>query len=209
MNGKDPSASHDDQDLQELDELLKTWHQDVDDRAGKARQRIMAAVHTDAEPSEQRSVLRRIFMNRYLPYAAIITLAAFAALYAMPQITPRAMAQDGVVMLPDGGRLDAFDLDGTEIGPCSLKHTDVQAKVSGHFVRVDVEQIFNNTYEVPIEAVYTFPLSHRGAVDRMTMTIRSGNEIRFIEGEIEERARAREIYEQARNAGYVASLLEQ
>lgn len=209
MNGKDPSASHDDQDLQELDELLKTWHQDVDDRAGKARQRIMAAVHTGAEPSEQRSVLRRIFMNRYLPYAAIITLAAFAALYAMPQITPRAMAQDGVVMLPDGGRLDAFDLDGTEIGPCSLKHTDVQARVSGHFIRVDVEQIFNNTYEVPIEAVYTFPLSHRGAVDRMTMTIRSGNEIRFIEGEIEERGRAREIYEQARNAGYVASLLEQ
>jgi hypothetical protein len=209
MNGKKPNAHHDDHELQKLDELLKTWHQDVDDRALKARQRILAAANAEAETSESSSVLRRIFMNRYLPYAAIITLAAIAALYAIPQITPRAMAQDGLVMLPDGGRLDAFDRNGNEIGPCSLKNTDVQAKVSGHFIRVDVEQLFNNTYEVPIEAVYTFPLSHRGAVDRMTMTIRTGNEIRFIEGEIEERGRAREIYEQARDAGYVASLLEQ
>jgi hypothetical protein len=193
----------------EIDDLLTTWHEDVDVRAREARARILAAATADADPSITQSIVRRIFMNRYVPYAAMLALSALVAIYAMPQLTPTAQAQDGVVMLPDGGRLDAFDDQGNEIGPCALRNTDADFSVSGHIVRVDVRQVYVNTYDTAIEAVYTFPLSHRGAVDRMTMTIRSGEEIRFVEGEIEERGRAREMYESARDAGYVASLLEQ
>ena len=198
-----------DGDHNELDELLKSWHQDVGSRADEARQRVLSAVNDDAVTPHSQTTLRKIFMNRYLPYAAIIALTTLVALFASPELTPKAIAQDGVVMLPDGGRLDAFNEEGEEIGPCSLRNTDVDFSISGHLVRVDIEQVYNNTYDAIIEAVYTFPLSHRGAVDRMTMTIRSGDETRVVEGEIEERGRAREMYETARDAGYVASLLEQ
>ena len=201
----------DDQDLEKLDQLLGVWHEDIEGRAKAARKRVLEA-NGVADTSERNPILGRISMYsyaRYLPYAAIIGIALIVAFLATPQLTPRSFAQDGVVMLPDGGNLDAFDKDGNEIGPCALEHTDVHALVSGHIVRVDVEQTFGNPYDTVIEAVYTFPLSHRGAVDRMRMTIRSGDEERIVEGEIEERERARAIYETARNAGYVSSLLEQ
>ena len=49
MTGKKTDANQNDREFQELDELLKTWHQDVDERAAKARQRILAAAGADAE----------------------------------------------------------------------------------------------------------------------------------------------------------------
>ena len=209
MTDMNMGGSSNDKEQMELDDLLQEWHGDVRDRAQDARMHVLRAARESSGISGTSSVLRTIFMNRYLPFAAMVTLVAMLTVFALPDLTPRATAADGIVMLPDGGRLDAFDRDGNEIGPCSLKNTDVNASASGHFIRVDVDQVFTNSYDVPIEAVYTFPLSHRGAVDRMTMTIRSGNSIRFVEGEIEERGRARQIYEQARDAGYVSSLLEQ
>ena len=146
---------------------------------------------------------------RYLPYAALITLTALLVVFALPEVTKRSYAQDTIIQLPEGGRLDAFDQAGNEIGPCALNHTDVNASVSGHLVRVDVKQSYGNPYDSAIEAVYTFPLSHRSAVDRMTMRIESNGEVRIVEGEVLERERARQIYESARDSGYVASLLEQ
>ena len=203
--------NHEDRDLDGLDELLGAWHDDVDRRAEALRHHVLESSGA-ADPSDRTQIPGRIQMNsylRYLPFAAIIGIAIVFAFLATPQFTKPSFAQDGVAMLPDGGRLDAFDENGDEIGPCALEHTDVHAFVSGHIVRVDVEQVFGNPYETPIEAVYTFPLSHRGAVDRMRMTIRSDGEERIIDGEIEEREQARQMYEEARDAGYVASLLEQ
>src|SRR6185369_9480503 len=66
-------------------------------------------------------------------------------------------------------------------------------------------QQYHNANPDKIEAVYTFPLSDRGGIDRMTMTIGD----RVIVGEVKERQAARRIYEQAKAAGRVASLLEQ
>jgi len=196
-------------DQMELDALLNEWHGEVRERAREARIQVLRASQEDGGTSEAGSLLRNLFMNRYLPYAAMVSLVAMISVFSLPDLTEPAQADDEILMLPDGGRLDAFGPDDGEVGPCALKTTDVHASVSGHFVRVDVDQVFTNGYEFPIEAVYTFPLSHRGSVDRMTMTVRTGDEIRFIEGEIEERGRARMIYEEARDTGYVASLLEQ
>ncbi len=109
------------------------------------------------------------------------------------------------MLVPEGGRLDAFDDEGQPVGPCPLKHTDVDVQISGHFSRVNVAQRYHNPYDQKIEAVYTFPLSHRGAVDRMTMTVGD----RVIKGEVKERQLARNIYETARQQGHVSSLLEQ
>ena len=103
------------------------------------------------------------------------------------------------------GALQVFDKTGAARGECPLKHTDVQASVTGSLARVTVTQEFQNPYSDKIEAVYVFPLPQNAAVDDMTM--RMGE--RTIKGQIKRREEARAVYEAARNAGQVASLLDQ
>ena len=88
-------------------------------------------------------------------------------------------------------------------GPCPLKHTDVTAEISGFLARVTVTQEFRNPYQEKIEAVYTFPLPPKAAVDRMTMQVGD----RTIRGSIKRREEARAAYEAARSSGRTASLL--
>ncbi|MFN8178296.1 MAG: VIT domain-containing protein [bacterium] len=86
-----------------------------------------------------------------------------------------------------------------------LKHTKVDADVSGPVARVLVTQTFQNPYDAPIEAVYVFPLPHDAAVCDFQMRIGE----RTIRGKIDRREEARRQYEEARDRGQVASLLEQ
>ena len=115
-----------------------------------------------------------------------------------------AIAADAHAKIP-GGALDAYTPEGEVLGACPLKHTEVTADISGFVTRVTVTQQFHNPYDTFIEAVYTFPLSDRAAVDSMTMAIGD----RVIKGDIKKRDEARQIYEQARAAGQTASLLDQ
>ena len=89
------------------------------------------------------------------------------------------------------GTLTGFNKNGQEIGACPLKHTDVKTEISGFLARVRVTQEFENKFETPIEAVYTFPLSQNSAVDDMTMKI--GN--RVIRAKIMRRDEAAKVYE--------------
>jgi Ca-activated chloride channel family protein len=86
-----------------------------------------------------------------------------------------------------------------------LTHTEVQIEISGFVARATVTQHYHNPFAKPIEAVYTFPLPDDGAVDEMRMTIGE----RTIVGLVKRREEARQIYEQARDRGQRASLLEQ
>lgn len=86
-----------------------------------------------------------------------------------------------------------------------LKHTEVEAEISGFVSRVKVIQTFENPFKETIEAVYVFPLPEDAAVFDMTMKIGD----RTIKGVIKKREEARQIYEQAIAAGKTASLLEQ
>lgn len=106
---------------------------------------------------------------------------------------------------PTPGALQMLDAAGKPAGFCPLKHTDVQAGVSGAVARVTVTQEFANTSEEKIEAVYVFPLPQSAAVDDMTMQVGA----RTIKGVIKEREEARKIYETARQQGHVAALLDQ
>jgi Ca-activated chloride channel family protein len=112
-----------------------------------------------------------------------------------------AIAQDFPVTQ---GTLNAFGKSG-DLGSCPLKHTDVKVEISGFLSRVRVKQEFENNFNQPIEAVYTFPLSQNGAVDDMTMTVGS----RTIKGKILKREDARQVYENAKSNGQTASLLDQ
>jgi len=102
------------------------------------------------------------------------------------------------------GALRVAKDDGTVV-ECPLRHTDVQADVSGFIARVKVTQTFYNPTSERIEAVYVFPLPHEAAVDDMTMVIGE----RKIVGLIKRRAEARQIYQEALAAGQTAALLEQ
>lgn len=87
----------------------------------------------------------------------------------------------------------------------TLMNTDVDIRVSGLVARVSVSQEFENTGNEWSEGIYVFPLPDRAAVDRMRLHIGE----RFIEGEIREKAAARQQYEQAKREGKKASLVEQ
>ncbi len=104
-----------------------------------------------------------------------------------------------------GGELQILDAEGKTVGACPLKHTDVEADIVGFVGRVTVKQTFHNPLDKKIEAIYVFPLPQDAAVDDMVMTVGD----RRIVGQIKERSEAREIYEAAKAAGHVASLLDQ
>jgi len=86
-----------------------------------------------------------------------------------------------------------------------LERTQVNIEVSGFVAQATVIQHYHNPYEKPIEAVYTFPLPNDAAVDDMEMKIGD----RTIKGLIKRRQEARQMYEQAKQRGQRASLLEQ
>jgi Ca-activated chloride channel family protein len=95
--------------------------------------------------------------------------------------------------------------EGTKRVPMPLKHTDVKAAISGYIATVSVTQQFQNPYDQKIEAVYVFPLPENAAVNEFVMTIGE----RRIRGIIREREEAEKIYREAKQQGYVASLLTQ
>ena len=198
--------------------LLSEWHEENRVTAEQGREKLISRLQSEPirgrmrpDGMPHRARTSRFLLGNHGTGALAAALFLIVALIAVLVLqTPQNSAMAGVVQVPDGGRLEAFEPDGRLIGPCPLKHTGVKASVVGPFVRVELAQHFENTYQQKIEAVYTFPMSHRGAVDRMKMTITDsqGGE-RVVIGEVKERSLARYIYEQAKASGYVASLLEQ
>ena len=95
--------------------------------------------------------------------------------------------------------------DNPETDALPLKETSVKTNIVGSIADVTVTQVYVNSGKNPLEAIYTFPMSTRAAVYGMQMTI--GN--RVIRAKIEEKKKAREDYEKAKQEGKRASLLEQ
>ncbi|MBN1917294.1 MAG: VWA domain-containing protein [Verrucomicrobia bacterium] len=107
--------------------------------------------------------------------------------------------------VPDSGALMATVPGEEKEVPVPLKHTEVRAWISGYIATTEVTQQFHNPFLSKIEAKYIFPLPQNAAVNEFIMTVGE----RRIRGIIRERAEAERIYEEARNQGYVASLLTQ
>lgn len=93
--------------------------------------------------------------------------------------------------------------DGKSIIP--LKHTEAVVKVTGVIANVKVTQVYQNEGGTPIEAIYVFPGSTRAAVHGMSMKIGE----RTVHAEIKKKEDARKAYEEAKQNGQSASLLEQ
>lgn len=97
------------------------------------------------------------------------------------------------------------DSDDPSLDRLPLKHTDVKATISGVIADVTVRQRYTNEGTRPINASYIFPASTRAAVCGLTMTI--GENV--IKAVIKEREAAKQVFEQAKQQGKSASLLEQ
>jgi len=123
---------------------------------------------------------------------------------------PRSTIRIEVEELSEGpfykdGELQIVGPKGEVKSSCPLKHTDVVANVAGILNRTHVKQTFHNPLNEKIEAIYVFPLPDNAAVDEMVMTVGD----RRIVGQVKKREDARAVYEQAKSAGQVASLLDQ
>jgi len=130
------------------------------------------------------------------------TMVALCLLYVLIVLNP----QDASAGQPQSGsQLQIIGKDGKMTGFVPLKHTGIKTEISGFVARIEVTQEFENVLPDAVEAVYVFPLTHDSAVDGMTMTV-GAREIRAV---IKERDEARKIYEQARNTGHTAALLDQ
>ncbi len=95
--------------------------------------------------------------------------------------------------------------DDPSIDQLPLKATSVVANIAGVIADVRVTQVYRNEGRKPLEAVYVFPASTKAAVYGMKMTIGK----RTITAAIKKRDEARAAYEQAKQEGRSASLLEQ
>ncbi|UCF68002.1 MAG: hypothetical protein JSV80_01510, partial [Acidobacteriota bacterium] len=89
--------------------------------------------------------------------------------------------------------------------PLPAARTEVSLAVTGIMLRGRVVQRFSNPTEQVIEALYVFPLPDRAAVHRMELIVGA----RRIRAVVKEKQQARQTYEQAREEGRKAALLDQ
>jgi len=95
--------------------------------------------------------------------------------------------------------------DDADVDQLPLKSTLVDVDISGVIADIHIRQVYENRGEKALEAIYVFPASTRAAVYGMKMTIGK----RTIVADIRTREAARQEYEQAKQDGRSASLLEQ
>ncbi len=92
-----------------------------------------------------------------------------------------------------------------QVDQLPLKSTSARVQIAGVIADVLVTQVYKNEGRETLEALYVFPASTRAAVYGMKMTVGK----RVIEARIRKREEARREFEQARDQGKTASLLEQ
>jgi Ca-activated chloride channel family protein len=135
--------------------------------------------------------------------ARLFGLAAAALLGA--GITAAFAAQTMTIGEARSGNLLLKAVEEGRYVPAPLVGADVDITVSGPTARSRVTQHFYNPTDGWIEGVYVFPMPENAAVDTLRMVVGG----RVIIGEIQERQKAKEIYEAAKREGKKAGLLEQ
>lgn len=94
-------------------------------------------------------------------------------------------------------------LDATRV-PLPLKGVEARFEVAGEVAHVELDQIYHQTAAKPLDCLYSFPLPADAAVHRCEFHVNG----RVISARIEELAKARELYHDARTSGKRAALME-
>lgn len=89
--------------------------------------------------------------------------------------------------------------------PIQLRDHQVTVVLNNGFARTEVVQTFHNPNDVDLEAVYSFPLPKSASLSELTIFVGE----REIHGEVLEKERATQIYEEERDQGNDAGLAQQ
>ena len=152
-------------------------------------------------------------MVRLALCALFTTLSVLTSTPAMPLAQPaeavsaRAIPTMGIDDVTEGTLLFRTAQPG-RFTPAPILKTDVRIAVTGIIARTTLRQEFMNPSRVKddwAEGIYVFPLPETAAVDHLRMKVGE----RTIEGQIKERAEAKKVYDQAKQEGKRASLVEQ
>ncbi|TNF37154.1 MAG: VWA domain-containing protein [Deltaproteobacteria bacterium] len=136
-------------------------------------------------------------------FATLFT--ALALMSALPSVaSARSGAPEGDL---DRSQSPYFVVKGAKPGvdTMPLESTRADVAIAGTIAKVRVTQVYKNSGDDVLEAIYVFPGSTRAAVFGMRMTVGD----RTIVAQIQKKDDARKMYEDAKAAGKSASLLEQ
>jgi Ca-activated chloride channel homolog len=100
---------------------------------------------------------------------------------------------------------DVYGLLSPASDPIPLVGVKVEGDILGRGARVVVYQLFRNIEKTPVEAVYKFPLPEGSAICGFTARVNG----RAIQGQVEEREKAFELYDDALKEGDGAYLLDE
>ena len=136
---------------------------------------------------------------------AFVSVSAFVALvltlFSIPPVSSQTPESADKTLSP----YFFVKSDDPETDALPLKSTAATVNISGVIADVTVTQVYKNEGKRALEAIYVFPASTRAAVYGMRMTVGK----RVIEAKIKRREEARQEYDDAKQQGRSASLLEQ
>ena len=127
-------------------------------------------------------------------YPSIRNLIRVSAVLATATLTVTAASAAGL-LIADGGTG----------GVLEIKQQDVHVTINNGVAVTEIDQVFVNTENRVVEALYTFPVPKSASVSNFSMWI-GGKE---MIGEVVEKQRAREIYESYKQQRRDPGLLEQ
>ena len=143
-------------------------------------------------------------LGRAFFLAAVVGLLLTAAAVALPAPVREGQPALAPEKMPSGSFL-MRRAKGEPWAQAPTLATEVSFRVAGVVARASVRQRFRNGSGDWVEGVYVFPLPETAAVDHLQMRVGE----RTIEGQIREREQAKAEYQQARDEGRKASLVEQ
>jgi Ca-activated chloride channel family protein len=93
---------------------------------------------------------------------------------------------------------------GAADGAVSIKSHHVAVTINNGYARTEVDQVFENTADHDLDAVYSFPLPKQASLSELSLWI-DGNE---VIGEVLEKEKAREIHKEQQSQGKDTALAE-
>src|SRR6185369_8557942 len=88
--------------------------------------------------------------------------------------------------------------------PLQIKNHSVKVVINNGFAVTEVDQVFYNPHDQDLEAIYTFPLPKDASLSELSLWI-DGAE---VVGEVVEKERAREVYQEEKKAGRDTAVAE-
>lgn len=125
----------------------------------------------------------------------MVVLLGLTAVLGVQEFTGLPKAKAGGLLIADGG----FG------GVLEIREQDVSVVINNGIAVTEIRQVFLNTENRIVEALYTFPVPNGASVSNFSMII-NGQE---MVGEVVERKRARQIYESYKETRRDPGLLEQ